>query len=409
MSEGYPEGEVVAQMSRRTMDHPGPVDVLLLSAGYGAGHNQAAAAVSDGLSELAPDCRAHTIDYLALFPPAMRRATVSAYQLMSKHAPLAYGAVYDITSWLARYQAWRRIEYRIGRSQLRRLLRQVRPKAVVCTHPLPMGVLSVLKAEGEPVPPVIAVVTDYVVHEEWFRPQLDRYCVATKDVAAEFLRRGFDPARVRVTGIPIREPFWRSPSRQAARARLGWPQETPVVLFLTSALGTMGGATAACRALLGIAHPFRLVVVCGHDRKLYRRLSALAALSGDGRLEVQGYATNMADLLAGADVVITKAGGLTISESMALGRPLVIYRPVPGQEAGNTRWLLSRRAALVARSARQLADVVAPLVAPGPSRDRLTQGGQPFGQPTAALKVAQEVLDCIRPAVPLNRPREEVD
>lgn len=326
-------------------------EVLLLTASFGAGHTQVATAVGEAVGVEAPGTGTAIMDYLRFFPRPLSWSTVAIYKGLYRYWPMGYGGVYRITSGLAAFDVWRRVEFKVGMEQLQRLMDRLRPRVVVCTHPLPMGAISLMRRAGQPTPPTLAVVTDYVLHGEWVQPGLDRYLVPSQEMAEALHRRGIEGVKTQVAGIPVRRQFLTLAARVPNSAR---PRR---LLWILSALGTVRGVRVAVRELLKENPLDHLTVVVGHDRVLFRQLAALAADFGD-RLEVAGFVEDVAKRMAAADVVVTKAGAVTLTEAMALARPIVVYRPIPGQEAGNARWLETRGAVRVAREPADLAAVV---------------------------------------------------
>jgi processive 1,2-diacylglycerol beta-glucosyltransferase len=391
------EAEASAGSSGRGAAEAGPApteEILILSAGYGAGHNQAAAAVAEAVEVLSPKTAVRVVDYLRFFPLGLAPATVGIYRGLTKWAPTAYGGLYRLTSVMAHLRLWQLVEYGVGRERLATALRDRPPAVILCTHPLPLGVLGELRRRGAPSVPLAGVMTDFVGHDEWVKPFVDRYYAPTETMARYLAQGGVPAAKLVVTGIPVRRPFWTPTPPDAARRRLGFAPDVPVVLFLTSALGTLGRVPAAVRALLALPLPFRLVVVTGGDRGLYQKLAAWGI--DPGRLTVLGFEERVAELMAAADVVVTKGGAITLSEALALARPVVVWRPVPGQEAGNARWLARRGACRIAGDARVLAETVADLLTHAEERESLAAGARALGRPRAALAVAEDLLALVR-------------
>lgn len=367
-----------------------PVDVLLVGAGFGSGHNQSAWAVREALDRVWPGVRAHVLDYLDLFP-ALGPVTAKGYVAMTKYWPRAYGFFHDLTGQFAPHPAWRGAVGQVGERDFWAVLERLNPSVLVLTHPLPATVVAGWRRAGLHVPPTVLVVTDYSVHPQWAQAGLDRYCVPNREVAETLVRAGVDPDRIDLTGIPVRQPFWEPPDREAARTRWNLSPSDPVILFMGSALGGLGGVSSACRRLVMRIPEARLVVVTGRDRRLKAKLDDFAARVGAGRMRVLGYVTDVAGLLAAADVLVSKAGGLTLSEALAVGVATVIYRPIPGHEQDNAAWLARRQAALVTGRADELADAVRELVHDPVRRGRLAAAAQALGRPRAALAVAETV------------------
>lgn len=369
-------------------------EILILSAGYGAGHNQAAVAVAEALRLLSPGTTVRVLDYLRFFPAGLAPATLGIYRGLTKWAPTAYGGLYRLTSAMARVRPWQVVEYSVGRRRLAEALVTRPPAAILCTHPLPMGVLGEIRRHAALPVPLAGLMTDFVSHDEWVKPFLDRYYVPTEAMAAALASAGVPAGHLVVTGIPVRRGFWTPPPPPTARRLLGFAPDVPVVLFLTSALGTLGRVPAAVRALLALPLRFRLVVIAGRDRGLYGRLAAWGI--DPGRLTVLGFEERVAQLMAAADVVVTKGGAITLSEALALGRPIIVWRPVPGQEAGNARWIAGRGAGRIAPDAPALARTVAELLTRDDLRESLAAGARALGRPRAALAVAEDLLALAR-------------
>lgn len=360
---------------------------LILTAGYGAGHNQAGHAVAEALRELDP--RLHVIcqDYLEWIPRSVASATVDLYRWLCRSWPRGYGWVYDTTGRLQAYRWWRRVAYQLGQPRLRRWLARHMPSAIVCTHPLPMGAISLIRQAGGLTPAVVAVVTDYVLHPEWAQPHLDHYCVPTPEVAQALVAQGIPADRIEVTGIPVRPGFARP-----VKARAADPLPGLQVLFMTSALGTLSGVVEVCRQLWSLPLPARWVVIAGQDRALYANLTDLAHRLHKPSVQVLGWVDSVWEWMLSADLLITKAGGLTVAEALACGKPLLLLPPLPGQEAGNASWLERQGAARVARSGAEVASLAYELLSRPDQLETLAAQSRRLARPNAAFQVAQAAL-----------------
>lgn len=367
------------------------VNFLVLTAGYGAGHNQAGQAVAEALRELDPQAHVTCQDYLEWIPRPVASATLDLYRWLCRNWPRGYGWVYDTTGRLQAYRWWRRVAYQLGQPRLRQWLARHMPSAIVCTHPLPMGAISLIRQTGRSTPAVVAVVTDYVLHPEWAQPHLDHYCTPTPEVAQELVARGIPADCIEVTGIPVRPGFARPATVRAADPLSGWQ-----VLFMTSALGTLSGVVELCRQLWNLPLPARWVVIAGQDRTLYASLSELAQRLHKPSIQVLGWVDAVWEWMANSDLVITKAGGLTVAEALACGKPLLLLPPLPGQEAGNADWLERQGAALVARSKAELAALAYDLLSRPEKLEALATQSRRLARPNAALQVAQAVLALTR-------------
>jgi processive 1,2-diacylglycerol beta-glucosyltransferase len=332
---------------------PGPCDFLVLSASYGAGHNQVARAVSEALEALEPGCRAPVVDYGELVSPLMSRVTQFSYVQTVRHAPTCYGWFYAATKEIPRSSAFQRWLDGIGRDELRRLIEVCRPRAVICTYTGPAAVLSALKGCGESPVPLFTVITDHGVHSQWVHPHTDAYFVSCDEVAEDVACRVGGRRPVHVTGIPLRRPFWEPRDGAASLARLGLQPHRPTLMVMAGAFGMMGGTKQVCRVIARLAPACQAVVVTGRRPGMRRHLEAMVAGSRNP-MRILDYTEDVAGLLAASRLLIGKAGGVTTAEAMSVGVPMVVFRPIPGQEADNTAHLVRRGAALAVRTPADL-------------------------------------------------------
>jgi processive 1,2-diacylglycerol beta-glucosyltransferase len=177
--------------------------------------------------------------------------------------------------------------------------------------------------------------------------------VSSGEVAAELERRGVPRDHIAVTGIPIRDAFRQPTDPAQIRLRYHLDPDLPIILIMSGAFGALGGVGEACRALTHMRRPVQLVVVCGRDRALARRLQ-YTTQNYPYPVHVFGWVEAVADLMVAARTIVTKAGGVTTAEALALGVPMVIFRPIPGQEEANTRYLARHGAARIAQNTAEL-------------------------------------------------------
>jgi processive 1,2-diacylglycerol beta-glucosyltransferase len=326
-------------------DLPTGSDILLLHATAGAGHTRAAQAVAAALKLIEAPCQ--LVDILDCTPALFRRMYVKSYIDLVQKAPELWGYLYD-RSDVVHPAGSARVRARLAFNQLnsqpfKKLLRETAPKAIVCTHFLPLELLSDLKRRGKIDVPVHAVVTDVSPHAFWVYPHIDYYHVATPAAARELERKGYPAERIRVTGIPVDPVFARREPATAARARLGLP-ERPTALLLSGGFG-VGPMVEALESFRGRRAEMSLVVITGKNAVLEARCrEAAAALSVP--VAVQGFVTNMHEWMDAADIIVTKPGGLTTTEVLAKGKPMALVSPIPGQEQRNCEYLLEAGAAV---------------------------------------------------------------
>ncbi len=365
--------------------------VLFLSAAVGVGHTAAAQAVRVALRELDGSIETRTVDSYKYAASVFSKVVADGYIGMIKTVPQVYSYIYDRAERATHVPALRRWVSRYTAGNLRRLVDEVRPDLVVCTHAFPCGVMAEYKRQFDPELPVVGVVTDFAVHPFWIYTNIDAYAVATPVMRSELVARGVREDRVLLSGIPV-DPRFGTPRAtvEALRGELALPHDRRIVLIMGGGVG-IGPLDKMMRALGRIDVPIAAAVIVGRNRALERRIVAAAEHTAYP-LRVLAFVDNVFDYMHASDVLLTKPGGLTTSEALAARVPLVLFKPLPGQEVRNVRYLVSRGAALRPRGEQQLADAVSGLLADDTRRCDLLERADAVRHPEAARLVAERIV-----------------
>lgn len=372
--------------------------ILLLHASVGMGHRRAAMALARafegrGVHALVED----TLDHAR---PLFRKTYAGMYLGLADRVPSFWSRFYAQTDRqptpLDPVAAGRTLSTRFGVRGLPALLDALRPDAIICTHFLPMEVLGPLRERGM-IAPVYGVVTDYRAHQFWACSGIDGYFAPTPVAAAQLVAAGIDRSAVHVTGIPVDPRLQQPVDRVFVRQTLGLPRAEPVVL-----LNGSGIATARVRAIAGELlrqqMPGALVIAAGRNRELVDDLADLAALHAD-KLRVLGPQPSLDPLIVASDLVIGKAGGLTVSEILCRGVPLIVPTPVPGQEQANAAYVAATGAGLCREAAADVAAAAIALLHDAPRRAAMAAAARSVGRPAAAHAVATRVLADLENAI----------
>jgi processive 1,2-diacylglycerol beta-glucosyltransferase len=319
--------------------------VLIATVTAGGGHLAAAAALEEAWRALRPGDVVEQVDLGKFFSPLHRKIVSEGYVTLVNHAPELWGMVFAKTDKPKAARALNRVRAIFpsnSRHRFGRYVKQFKPDVVLCTHYFPLETLNHLRGKrGGPRPLAVSVVTDFEAHALWMDVCVDLYCVAAEETKARLVARGAAEEDIVVTGIPISAKFSRKLDAKAVRRTLGLRDDLPVLLVPSGGFG-MGPVGEILAELDKVERPFQSVVVTGRNQELRREL---AAQDRKHPTQVLGFVTNMHELMAVADLIITKPGGLTSSEALAMGKPLFILNPIPGQEAANSDFLLEHGAA----------------------------------------------------------------
>ena len=315
------------------MDNSKSVVILYASAGHG--HQKAAQGILEAYREAAPDQHVRAFDTLLYAHTLFGELYKQSYYLMIKHAPWMWGLFYHSTdhAWIAPLvRLVRRIVNSLVTRKLENLLTSENPGVIVSTHFLSTEVASHLKNQGRIQSKIITVVTDYMPHTVWIGSHVDHYVVALEETKADLVGRGVPKDKINVLGIPVEHKFLLPHSRQEVCQKLGIRQDLFTVLITSGGAG-IGAIQKIAEGLLALDHPIQVLAVCGTNGKLHDDL--IQQSLDNALLKPFGFVDNMDELMTASDVVIGKGGGLTITESFVKGKPVILFRSVPGQETRN--------------------------------------------------------------------------
>lgn len=327
------------------------VRTVVLSAKFGGGHKSTADALRHWWESSIPGGSLQVLDYFEEFvSPVLTSAATIGYTQSVRLFPLGYRMFYHATRDLkpeAPAQQWLNS---IGRREVAKYLQTHPADLFIAVHPTPAGALSHLRCTGELRSPVVTVITDYAVHSQWIHPGTDLYLVGSEGVLRGLVDRGVPADRIRVTGIPIRVNSGLLRQREALREKWNLRPDLPCVLVMTGAQGMMRRPWRLFHTIA--SRPVQGFFLCGKDRALMARLKLWADRYQAFR--IMPFVRIVPELMCVSDVLITKAGGLTTSEALAMELPMIIFHPIPGQEYSNRDYLVDAGAALSAESIREL-------------------------------------------------------
>jgi processive 1,2-diacylglycerol beta-glucosyltransferase len=365
--------------------------VLILSVSAGAGHVRAAEALRAHAELELEHVEALHLDVMDYASTAFRSLYTDAYiKLVNKH-PRVWGMLYRVTSEThadATVNKIRRSVERMNTRALRKRIDEFAPDAIVCTHFLPAEILMHEIRRQRLHTPVWVQVTDFDLHSMWVIPHMTGYFAGNDEIAFRMRRLGL-PA-VYVTGIPIMPAFSGQLDRAACARELGLDPARRTLLLMGGGAG-VGKLTEVAENLLALEVDFQLIVLAGKNGAALAELQILAQRYR-ARLFPQGYTDQIERLMACADLAITKPGGLTSSECLAMSLPMIVHSPIPGQEERNADYLLEQGAALKAVDAVGMEFRVGALLAAPSALAHMRERARALARPHAAREVLRTML-----------------
>jgi processive 1,2-diacylglycerol beta-glucosyltransferase len=266
--------------------------------------------------------------------------------------------------------------------------------AIVNTHFLPAAIIASLRKKRKLRAPQLTVTTDFETHRLWVNQPCDHYTTATDEGAAYLAHWGVPPDDISVTGIPIHPVFATEKDPAECRRRQGIEGGRPVVLQLAGGFG-VGPVEQILQSILSMEQPVEVVVVTGKNAAAKKKLEARRPPARH-RVKVLGFTDQMDELMACADVVVSKPGGLTTSETLARGAAMVIVNPIPGQESRNSDYLLENGCGIKINNLPTLAMKLSALLRDPARLCQLKNNARRIARPRAAFDAATIALNLAR-------------
>ncbi|NHQ86526.1 glycosyltransferase [Iodobacter sp. HSC-16F04] len=323
--------------------------ILLLSVSAGAGHVRAAEAIRAYAHLGDTPLEVVHLDVMQYVTAGFRKLYTDFYIKLVNNAPALWGYLYNFTNDAQADSSIEKLRKKLERMNARALLKEIaefNPDAIICTHFLPAEILSRLLNKGVVNYPVWVQVTDFDLHRMWVHEGMAGYFAANEEVAFRMRAQGIAAEKISVSGIPIMPGFAAVASREECAAEFGLDARRTTILLMGGGAGLGSLDTIAAR-LLKLEGDFQLIVMAGKNEAALAALQALS-LRYPGRVLPQGFTHKVERLMACADLVVTKPGGLTTSECLAMGLPMIVNAPIPGQEERNADFLLEQGVALKA-------------------------------------------------------------
>ncbi|MDD2240909.1 MAG: glycosyltransferase [Kiritimatiellae bacterium] len=369
-----------------------PPRILICYLVRNSGHHAAARAIEAEIHRLNPLAETRCLDLLETTHPTWSAIVQYAYMSTIRRTPELWEALYD-NFWfdLLTRRYIRPLVQRGNSHKLWILMEAFQPNAIVCTQAHPLAVLSAYTRRQQQPVPLWGVLTDYLPHRFWYVPPADhiRYVVPTETALQRLMILGTPADNIHIFGIPIQADVLAARRKRLAPS----PQRRIVVMGGSRGLGVR---FATVRHLDRAKTDFTIDVVTGTNRRLRKKLLA-ARHKFKHPIRIRGYVQDAMALMHRASLLLGKPGGLTSAEAMAAGTPMLIIRPLPGQERGNTETLVRHGAAIHLDRDRDLPGVVDSLMDNPSLRERMRESARLLGTPNAARDIAIALLSSIPP------------
>ena len=356
-----------------------------------SGHHSATLAIEEAIKTLQPDAQILNINAFNYTNPVSERIVNSIYMGVIKRTPRLWDYLYDNPSVVKKIEKIKNSIHRFNSPKFKRLFDEFRPDVVACTQAFPCGMVAEYKKNYNSKIPLVAVLTDYVPHSYWVYDDIDYYIVPSDEVASRLYKKGVPLGKIKTFGIPFNLRFNNNIPRDEAMKNLGLNPDMPTVLIMGGGQG-LGPIKTIARSIDKIKLDFQEIIVCGANKNLYRSLKKKVKKYRKNIL-LFGYSDNIDTLMGISDLIITKPGGITTAEALTKRLPMIIVKPIPGQETNNTAYLTRQHAALKVDRPEEVYAVIEDLLQNPNKLNRMRESASRIAKPNASVDTARLLLD----------------
>lgn len=365
--------------------------ILILSITAGQGHHQTGKAIGEyfekrGHEAIQMDC----YEYLS---PILKEAVSSGYLVSTKYSPGLYGKVYGIAEDYEEIDFSSKIvkgANHILYRKLKKYILELSPDAIICTHVFAAILMTYVKRKAVHTP-TFGIITDFRLHPYWENTNIDYYVTANEFLDYSLIKKGISREKILPFGIPITEIFSSSLSKEEARKILGFENNTTLVI--------MGGSMGYGNIIKNLGRiddlqlPFQIVTVCGNNTRLYEDIEQMKFAH---KVYNFNYTNKVGLLMDASDCIITKPGGLTVSEALAKKLPMILTKPIPGQEERNMDFLLNFGVAMKVSPKMPVDEVVSQIIGSEKRRENMINAMELIRKPHSVKTLYEFILNYNR-------------
>ena len=360
---------------------------LILSVSAGGGHSHAAEAMKVYLKQNNPNSEIKVVDTLKFINPIIDKVVIGSYLQTIKATPSLFGKLYNHSesdSGLATISA--KIN-EIMSFRLFPFVQKYNPDIIVCTHPFPAEMMSIIKSKNKTTIPVITILTDYAVHNFWLHPFTDAYVVSSSDMTADMILRDVDKKQIYELGIPVNPSFIHQYDKNDTLNDLGLSLNKLTILVMGGSLG-MGKISNIYEQLSNVKEDIQIIVITGSNKKLYAELQNLKK-SNSKETRIIGFTQQVNKYMQACDLLLTKPGGLTIAEALICAIPIGVFSPIPGVEEHNAQFLIKHNLAVNLTDIKNCSSIIQDLISSREKLQTIKNNCSSFSKPTAGPDICK--------------------
>lgn len=360
--------------------------VLILSVSAGGGHGHAAEAIKDYITLKDSMSEVRIVDTLKYINPIINKVVIGSYLKTIKVTPALYGKLYTHSEGeytIASTISSKLIE--IMTHKLLPLLEDFSPDILICTHPFSTEMVSIMKSKYKISIPSISIITDYYSHGSWLHNNIDAYVVSNSDMIEDMVCKGIPRNIIYNFGIPVKPDFIERYDRTNTLKELDLSESKITILVMGGSLG-MGKITNIYQELNKVNENIQIIVITGRNNKLYSELVKLKE-SSTKETRIIGFTNQVNKYMQACDLLLTKPGGLTITEALICQIPLGLFSPIPGQEEKNAQFLLKHNLAINLSNVDKCGEIIETMLSSSEKLKEMRENCTKFSKPSSVCDI----------------------
>ena len=352
------------------------MNILILSASTGGGHMRASKAIEGYMTQKNKDINVKIVDSLLYISPILNKTVTGGYVYLATKTPKLYGKLYDLTNKDHKLANFVTRLNNIFANKLLPLIDDFKPDVIITTHPFPTEMVSRLKSKREINIPLICIMTDYAPHKAWINDKVDAYIVANDDMVAKMASEGVDARCIYPYGIPVDEVFFEEKEKQLVIEELGLNKNLPTILMMAGSFG-VSNVFDVYENIMDIDLDFQIILVTGRNQKLYKHFEEVVGNSPK-KTKLIYFTDEINKFMQASDIIITKPGGLTVTEALACNIPMAVFDAIPGQEEENAEFLLKHNMAVRIKDGNSCREAIVELLKDGEKLEDMKEACKSF-------------------------------
>ena len=356
-----------------------------------SGHHCATIAIEKAIKSLSPGSEILNINAFNYTNPISEKIINRLYMGVIKATPKIWDYLYDNPKVVKNLEGIKNKIHKFNSPKLKRMFDNFNPDVVACAQAFPCGMVADYKTTYNSNLPLVAVLTDYIPHAYWVYDEVDNYIVPSEEITGRLMEKGVPFSKIKNFGIPFDHKFNVPVDKKEIISRLGLNPHQHTVLVMGGGQG-LGPIKTIIRSMGKAKADFQQIIVCGTNKKLFRSMKRKFKKLHKKTL-LFGYANNVNELMAVSDLVVTKPGGITTAEALSKKLPMLVVKPIPGQEANNTVYLTGKGAAVKVDKPKEVNLAIDDLLLNPEKLRNLRESASRISRPHASLDIARLLLN----------------